>query len=109
MFDPAPSRYMGVIGSASAAIEVPGISEIGTGTASSFVLGAAPYLGARVDLFNAGSATAGVTVVTDATGVTLNGQGDRTVTFLAEGDHISLIGTSTTRWHVLANKGGAFS
>jgi hypothetical protein len=105
MFDPSPSAYIGVIGSASASITVPGITEIGTGTASAFVLSAAPYLGARVDIYNAGSATAGVTVVTDSTSVTLNGQGDRTVTFLAEGNAISLFGVSTTRWHIMSNTG----
>lgn len=109
MFDPAPTRYMGVIGSASAAIETPGISEIGTGTGSAFVLGAAPYLGARVDVFNAGTSTAGVTIVTDATGVTLNGKGDRTITFLGENMSVSLLGVSSTRWHVLGNEGGALS
>ena len=108
-FDPAHSRYMGVIGSASAEVEVPGISELGTGTGSAFVLNAAQYFGARVDLFKSGTATAGNTIVTNATTVTLNGKGDRTITFTGEGDHVSLFGVSTTRWHVMSSRGATFS
>ncbi len=109
MFGPAPSRYMGSTGSASGSIEVPGVTEIASGTGSAFVLGAAPYLGARVDLIHTGSATAGRTIVTNATTVTLNPQGDRTITFTGEGDFVSLLGVSATRWVVMTSRGATFS
>lgn len=108
-FSPAPSRYMGVIGSASGSIEVPGISELGTGTASAHVLGAPPYLGARVDIAQGGTATDGISVVTNATGVAVNAKGNRTITFTGKGQFVSLIGVSATRWHVLGAGGVAFS
>lgn len=99
--------WRGVVGSASAALSV-GVNEIGTGTATAFTL-PTPYVGARMRVFQAGSATGGISVATDATTVTLNGQGDRTITFDAEGDNVSLLGVSTTRWAILGGSGVAFS
>ena len=101
MMDPAPARYMGVIGSASAAIEVPGITEIASGTASAFVLGAVPYLGAIVSVHYSGSASTGRSIITSSAGVTVNNAGDRTITLTSEGDNVTLLGVSATRWHVL--------
>ena len=101
MYDPAPSFYRGVFGSASGSVAVPGVFEMGTGTGSAFALDSAPYFGARVDIFIAGSGTAGRTVITNASTVTLNNQGDRTITFLGEGQSVSLLGVSTTRWHIM--------
>src|SRR5688572_2492741 len=97
---PANRRYMGVIGSASAAIEAPGITELGSGTGSAFVLSAAPFFGARVTITHTGSATSGRSVITDSTSVTINNQGDRTITFDEEGDYVDLLGVSTTRWSI---------
>lgn len=109
MMSPAPTRWMGVIGSASGSVEAPGINEIGTGTGSAFVLSAAPYLGARVDIIHMGSGTAGRSIATNATTVTLNGQGDRTITFVGEGDFVSLLGVSTTRWVIMSSRGATFA
>lgn len=97
----------GVLGSASAALLV-GHSEIGTGTGSAFTL-PTPYAGAGVAVFKAGSATAGESFITDATGVTLNGQGDRTITIDAEGDNFCLVGVSTTQWRIVSGIGMVFS
>ncbi len=93
--------WRGVIGSASGSITVPGISELGTGTASAHVLSAAPYPGARVTIVQCGSATTGISVATNATTVTINGQGDRTITFDGEGQNVTLLGVSTTRWAII--------
>lgn len=90
--------WNGVTGTASGEITVPGITEIGTGTGSAFILSAAPHIGAKVTIVNMGTATAGVSVITNATGVTLNGAGDRTITFNIKGTNVTLIGVSTTRW-----------
>lgn len=106
---PAPYTYRGVVGSASGSIEAPGLSELGSGTGSAFVLSAAPYLGARVKVVHTGSATAGRTIVTNSTSVTLNNQGDRTITFTGEGDHVTLFGVSTTRWVIENSRGATFS
>lgn len=97
----------GVVGSASADLSV-GYSEIGTGTGSAFTL-PTPYAGARVNVFKAGSATAGESFVTDATTVTVNGQGDRTITIDAEGDNFELTGVSSTQWRVVSGVGMVFS
>ena len=92
----------GVIGSASAALGV-GISEIGTGTATAFVL-PTPYGGAKVAVFKSGTATAGETFVTDATTVTLSAAGDRTISINTKGNNFTLVGVSTTRWRVVAGE-----
>lgn len=101
--------WNGVVGSASGSITVPGVSEIGTGTATAHVLSGAPTLGAKVTIFQAGSATGGITVVTNATGVSLNNQGDRTITFTGEGQFVSLLGVSTTRWALVGGQGVTYS
>lgn len=107
MVDPAPVLYYGVTGSASGSLTVPGIYELGTGTGTAFVLSGPPYVGARVRIYQAGSATGGKSVITDAAGSTINGQGDRTITFTGEGQAVSLVGVSATRWHIEQNDTGA--
>lgn len=109
VIQPAPFFINDEQGSASVAITVPGIYELGTGTGSAFTLSAAPYVGALVAITQMGSATAGKSVTTNATTVTVNVQGDRTITFDAEGDSVILMGVSTTRWQVLCQSGCAFS
>ncbi len=99
--------HNGVAGSASAALSM-GYTEIGTGTASAFSL-PTPYAGARVSVFKAGSATAGESFITDATGVSLNGQADRTITIDGEGDNFELAGVSATQWRVASGSGLVFS
>lgn len=101
----------GVVGSASAALSE-GYSEIGTGTGTAYTL-PTPYGGARIAVFKAGSATAGESFVTDATGVSLNGQADRTITLNEEGESFELVGVSTTQWRIVnlvsADAGAALS
>lgn len=106
---PTNRRYMGVIGSASAEIEAPSVTEIASGTGSAFALSAAPYLGARTTIVHTGTATAGKTVVTNASGVTINNQADRTITFNGEGDSVTLLGVSATRWVIESSRGVTFS
>lgn len=106
--DLAPVFLNDALGTASGSITVPGYTELNSATATAFVLSAAPYVGAVVGITKTGSATAsgGVkTVVTNATGVTLNTTGDRTMTFDGEGDSVILVGVSTTRWQVIVNAG----
>jgi len=98
---PAPYNVNAAMGSASAEITVPGFTELGTGTGSAFVLSDPPYEGALVTVVMTGSATAGKTIITDATGVSLNPQLDRTVTLAGEGNSIQLLGISTTRWQIV--------
>ena len=105
MYDPAPVIYYGVTGSASGSLTVPGIYELGTGTGSAYVLSGPPYVGARVTIYQAGSATAGKSVITDASTSLLNGQSDRTATFTGEGQFLRLLGVSTTRWFIEGNSG----
>lgn len=95
--------WHGVIGSVSASITVPGITELGTGTATAHSLGGAPYIGAKVTITKSGTATGGVTIVTNATTVTIDAAGDRTITMNGKGQSVTLLGVSTTRWVVVAN------
>jgi len=87
---------------ASASLDY-GFYEIGTGTATSWTL-PAPRAGAVFSMIAGGTSTATKTLVTNATGVTLNVEGDRTVTFNGEGDMITLVGRSATRWQVIAKE-----
>lgn len=105
----APQFLRDSVGSASGSISVPGHTEIGTGTATAFVLSAAPYVGALVSVYQGGTATGGRTVVTDATGVTIDAKGNRTITLDAQGDSVLMVGISTTRWQILASTGLTFS
>ena len=85
---------------ASASLDY-GLYEIGTGTATTWTL-PAPREGAVFAMIAGSTSTATKTLVTNSTGVTLNVEGDRTVTFNGEGDSILLVGRSSTRWQVLA-------
>lgn len=90
-------------------ITVPGITEIGSGTASKYTLSAAPYIGAKVTVTFGGTSTKARSITTNATGVTINGKGHRTMTkavgAATPGKSISLLGVSTTRWVIIANEG----
>ena len=108
MIDPAPCRYMGVVGSASSSL-IEGFTELGTGTATAHSLGVSPAFGARVNVALSGTATGGISLVTSATTETLNAAGNRTITFTGKGDFISLLGVSTTRWLVTGSRGVTFS
>lgn len=88
----------GNCGSASGAISV-GYQEKDSATASAHVL-PTPYAGAHIAVHKTGSATAGQTFVTDATDVTINTQGDRTISLKEEGESFHLVGTSATRWRI---------
>lgn len=88
--------WNGVGGAASGELTI-GMNEIGTGTASAFIL-QTPYVGAEYIISKAGTGTAGETFVTDATAVSLNGAGDRTVTMNQKGQVLGLKAVSTTRW-----------
>lgn len=101
--------WNGVAGSASGSITVPGITELGTGTASAHVLGSAPSAGAKVTVTQTGTATTGITVVTDATGVTVDGAGSRTITLTGQGQGFDLLGVSTTRWAIVGGSGYTLS
>ena len=109
LIDKAPFFLNDAAATASGSITVPGYTELNSGTASAFVLSAAPYAGAVLGIAQTGTATSGKTVVTDSTSVTLNTQGDRTMTFNAEGDSVLLVGVSSTRWQVVVQSGIAFS
>jgi len=109
LIDKAPFFLNDPAATASGSITVPGYTELNSGTGSAYVLSAAPYTGAVLGIMQTGSATAGKSVVTNATTVTLNTQGDRTMTFNAEGDFAVLVGVSTTRWQLVAQSGVAFS
>jgi hypothetical protein len=86
------------VGTASGSISM-GYTEKNSGTASAHTL-PTPYPGAEVIVFKTGTATAGQSFVTDATTVTLNEQGDRTITLHEEGEGFHLVGSSTTRWRI---------
>lgn len=90
-------------------ITVPGVTEIGSGTASKYTLSAAPYIGAKVTIVFGGTSTKARTITTNATTVTLNGKGHRTLTKAVgantPGKGVTLLGVSTTRWVILANNG----
>lgn len=109
MEDPAPYPYRGVIDSSTNVLAAPGLSELGSGAGSAFTLSAAPYFGARVKIVQTASATAGKTVTTNSSGVTINNQGDRTISFAAEGDSVELFGVSSTRWVIVNSRGVTFS
>lgn len=90
-------------------ITVPGVTEIGSGTASKYTLSAAPYIGAKVTVVFGGTSTKARTITTNSTGVTLNTAGHRTLTKAAgagtPSKGVSLLGVSTTRWVILSSEG----
>jgi len=97
------AQYRGVIGSASASISV-GITEIGTGTGTAFT-GPTPFAGARLTVTQIGTATGGRTIGVSSSGVTL-GNSLVTITMNGQGQSVSLLGVSATRW-VVTNLDGA--
>jgi hypothetical protein len=100
MTAPAPLKFVAQVGSASGSLAVGQFHSIGTGTASAFVIGAAPAIGDMIGFEHAGTATAGKTVVTDAAGTKI-GTTNRTLS-LQPGSSFVLIGVSTTRWAILS-------
>jgi hypothetical protein len=108
MLNPVPCRWMGTLGSASStALE--GFVELGTGTATAHQLNVNPELGKRVNITLTGTATGGITVVTQATGETITAAGGRTITFTGKSDNVQLMGVSTTRWTIIGSRGCTFS
>ena len=107
MVNPSPLKFVPQVGSASGSLDVGTYHSIGTGTATAFVIGAAPTIGAMIAVEHAGTATGGKTVVTDAAGTKI-GTTNRTIN-LQPGDNITLIGVSTTRWAVLAGSNASIS
>lgn len=101
--------WNGVIGTASLATLVPGIYEIGTGTASAHSIAAPPRIGDVITLIQTGTATGGVTVVTSSAGVTIDAAGDRTVTFNAKGQSITLKAVSATRYVILQSNVASYA
>lgn len=101
--------WNGVIGASVGTVTVPGITEIGTGTATAHTMSAAPFIGARVVVTQMGTATGGITVVTSSVGVSVNPQGNRTISFTGQGQSVTLLGVSTTRWVVTAANGVTFA
>lgn len=97
--------WNGVAGSASGSITVPGITELGTGTATAHVLSAVPAIGAKVTIVQTGTATGGITVVTSSAGCTVDAAGDRTITFTGKGQSIKLVGVSPSRWVITGGNG----
>src|SRR5262245_11057118 len=97
MTDPAPCRYMGSVGSASAT-GIEGFTELGTGSATAHQLNVSPAFGARVNISMGGTGVVGIT--TAGSGDILNSAGHRTVTLTGRGSFVSLMGVSTTRWLV---------
>lgn len=101
--------WNGVAGSASGSITAPGITELGTGTATAHVLSAAPVVGQRVRIVQTGTATGGISVVTSSAGVTVDAAGDRTINFTGKGQNATLLGVSTTRWVIISGNFGSIS
>lgn len=101
--------WNGVVGSASGSITVPGISELGTGTATAHVLSRAPRVGEVVRIAQTGTATGGISVITSSTGVTIDAAGDRTLNFTGKGQNAALLGVSTTRWVLIGGNFGSIS
>lgn len=87
-----------VAGATSGALSM-GYTEIASATGSAFTL-PTPYAGAHVIMNYTGSATNSRSFITDATAVTLNNTGNRTITTNYEGENFHLVGGSTTRWHI---------
>lgn len=100
------AMYRGSVGSASASISV-GITEIGTGTATAFT-GPTPFAGARLTVTQIGTATGGRTLGVSSSGVTL-GNALVTITFTGQGQSVSLLGVSATRWVIENAAGVTFS
>lgn len=99
--------YRGDVSAANATLAF-GFSEIGSGTGSTFTL-PTPVVGAKVRVQYNGTATAVREVVTSATGVTINAQGDRTIPLDSEGHWIELKAVSTTRWAILGGNYGTLA
>lgn len=100
------AMYNGVVGSASAAISV-GITEIGTGTATAFT-GPTPYAGAVLTVTQIGTATGGRSIGVSSSGVTL-GNSLTSILLNGQGQSVTLLGVSATRWVVTNNSGGTLS
>ena len=85
-----------------------GISELGTGTATAFVL-PTPYPGAKVTVFQSGTATV-KTIAVSSSGVTIDDTGSTTITLTgSETANVTLLGVSTTRWAIIGGSGFALS
>lgn len=99
--------YNGDVSAANATLAF-GFSEIGSGTGSTFTL-PTPVVGGKVRVQVTGTATETREVVTSATGVTLNAQGDRTIPLDAETQWVDLLAVSTTRWAILGGTYGTLA
>lgn len=94
------SPHNGTVGASSGSALSVGDSEIGTGTASSYVA-PAPVIGAEFSVVQTGTATAGLTIAGSATTTVFTAAGATILTLTGQGAYVRAKAISATRYRII--------